>query len=407
MPTITHKQEAPPSLVGAMGRGRAACAIIALCFLLLTPLSALACGGFYTGDTPIYQNTERLIFAVAPGSTTLYEQISYSGDPKNFAWVLPVPSVPKLETTSIDLFRNLDQATAPRFYGPTPPPCGLAPLGGRGVGSGAPAGGSSVQVYGSGQVGPFAYDVIGSSDPNAAKQWLVSHHYQVNDTLQTTIAPYTQAHMLFLAMRLQPQAGVQDITPIKVTFATTQNQVMIAIRMAATASSAHMGLLVWIFGSSRFVPQNYQSVQVSDKQLSVTPSAGANYQDLVDKGISSASGHGFVTEFAQPTTSIYTGSSNTLSELRQHYSYVTRLYTRISPENMTLDPIFVAQSGLSNVSNIHDLSDHPAPTNCDAFNLFLGSLGQAVYPLSCLGLLLVGVLIVVGFVLVRRRVSKR
>src|SRR6266568_6205748 len=109
MPTITHKQEAPPSLVGAMGRGRAACAIIALCFLLLTPLSALACGGFYTGDTPIYQNTERMIFEVSPGSTTLYEQISYSGDPKNFAWVLPVPSVPTLHTAETRLFTLLDQ----------------------------------------------------------------------------------------------------------------------------------------------------------------------------------------------------------------------------------------------------------------------------------------------------------
>src|SRR6266567_7707338 len=104
--------------------------IIALCFVVLTPLTALACGGFFVPPgTPLDQNIERIIFAVSPGSMTVYEQINYKGAANDFAWVLPVPSVPKLDTAPVNTFRNLDQQTVPRFIGPEPPQCGLPPLG--------------------------------------------------------------------------------------------------------------------------------------------------------------------------------------------------------------------------------------------------------------------------------------
>ena len=369
---------------------RFACStIIAMCSILLMPLAALACGGFFTPETPLDQNIERIIFAAAPGSMTVYEQINYSGSASDFAWVLPVPSVPKLDTAPISTFRNLDLQTAPQFIGPEPPQCGLPPLGPRPVGSGAPPPGG-VNVYGSGTVGPFAYDVIGSSDPAALTKWLLGHHYHIPDQVQPAIQSYTQAHMLFLAMRLQPQTGVQDIQPVKVTFATTQPQVMIPLRMAASSAMPHMGILVWIFGSGRFVPQNYQPLQIRKTQIALDPYAGANYEQLVEKAASQANGHGFITEYAQPSSMLDTQGDPTLAGLQKGYSYVTRLYTRISPEQMTLDPVFAAQSGLPNVSNVYDLSKEPAPTTCDPFNLFLGSAWPLIY--------LAGILVILGLV---------
>ncbi len=368
---------------------RFACStIIAMCSILLMPLAALACGGFFTPETPLDQNIERIIFAAAPGSMTVYEQINYSGSASDFAWVLPVPSVPKLDTAPISTFRNLDLQTAPQFIGPEPPQCCLPPLGLRPVSSGLPPGG--VNVYGSGTVGPYAYDVIGSSDPAALTKWLLGHHYHIPDQVQPAIQSYTQAHMLFLAMRLQPQAGVQDIQPVKVTFATTQPQVMIPLRMAASSAMPHMGILVWIFGSGRFVPQNYQPLQIRKTQIALDPYAGANYEQLVEKAASQANGHGFITEYAQPSSMLDTQGDPTLAGLQKGYSYVTRLYTRISPEQMTLDPVFAAQSGLPNVSNVYDLSKEPAPTTCDPFNLFLGSAWPLIY--------LAGILVILGLV---------
>ncbi len=374
--------------------------IMAICSILLMPLAALACGGFFTPGTPLDQNIERIIFAVAPGSMTVYEQINYSGSASDFAWVLPVPSVPKLDTAPVNTFRNLDQQTVPRFIGPEPPQCGLPPLGLRPGSSGLPPRG--VNVYSSGTVGPYAYDVIGSSDPAALSKWLLGHHYHIPDQMQPAIQSYTQAHMLFLAMRLQPQAGVQDIQPVKVTFATTQPQVMIPLRMAASSAMPHMGILVWIFGSGRFVPQNYQPLQIRKTQIALDPYAGANYEQLVERAASQANGHGFITEYARPSSMLNTEGDPTLAGLQQRYSYVTRLYTRISPEQMTVDPVFAAQSGLPNVSNVYDLSKEPAPTTCDPFNLFLGSAWPLIY---LAGILVILGLVVGGVTLIRRRAS--
>lgn len=381
---------------------------MALCCLMLAPLPVLACGGLFTAQTPVNQANERMIFALDPGKVTLYEQINYSGTASDFAWVLPVPSVPKVETAPIDLFSTLDGATAPTFIEGSTPPCGFSP-GFRGNFAGAPAPSAHVSVYGSGAVGPYAYTVIGSSDPQALVKWLQSHHYHVPGNTQSLIQPYTQAHEMFLALRLQPTAGVQDITPVKLTMTLPNNatpaQIMIPIRMAAAASQPHTGILVWIFASSRFVPQNYQSVVLHDSQFTVSSTPGGNYSQLVDNAVNQAQGHAFITDYAQPTTSLYVNEPAELSALKQAHPYVTRLFTRLSPDQMLVDPIFTAASGQGNVSNFHTVT----PRNtCDPFNSWLGQVSSGIDATGffCCCILFI-VLLLVGAFLVIMRVARR
>ncbi len=383
---------------------RVSALLIALCCLLVLPLPAFACGGFFSAQVPVNQNVERIILAVGQNSTTMYEQINYQGNASDFAWVLPVAVVPKLDTASVSLFSSLDGQTAPRFIGPEAPRCGIAPLGNGGTSAGAPAPGTGggVHVYSGGTVGPFAYDVIGSQDATALTKWLQGHHYHVPDTMQDLISTYVQAHMFFLAMRLQPEAGVQDITPVKLTFPVAMTRIMIPLRMAAASSVEHTGVLVWIFAAQRFVSQNYQSFSLQGKQLTVDPYPGANYQSLIDAAVNKAGGHAFITELARPTQGLY-GATTEMNDLVNNYGYVTRFYTRLSPQQMTLDPVLVPQSGLPDVSNTYDLSDHTAPTSCDTFDLWLGSLGVAVYPLFFGTLFILGIVIGVAFVVLRKR----
>ncbi len=380
--------------------------LLALCCVLLTPLSSLACGGLFYSQARLDQQAERIIFAVGHGSLTLYEQINYQGPANDFAWVLPVPSVPEVATTTTQLFHALDLQTAPRYYVAPSSPCGWDPYRRFRVGGGAPQA-SGIIVYKGGTVGPFAYDVLGSTDPHALTAWLQAHAYHVPDMMQALIQPYVASHMLFLAMRLRPEAGVQDITPVQLTFATNGSDITIPLRMAAAAALPHMNLLVWIFSASRYVPKNYQSLHISDSQLSVTSYPETNYSQLVDTAVSQSGGHGFLTEYAGPAK-LGSASDPTLAALEQQYHYVTRLYTRISPEQMTLDPVFTAQAGLPNVSNIHPITP---PDTCDPVNRFLGqvsyNLGPAVY-VYIAGIVILLALLVTGVVILirRRRVAK-
>jgi MYXO-CTERM domain-containing protein len=95
-----------------------------------------------------------------------------------------------------------------------------------------------------------------------------------------------------------------------------------------------------------------------------------NYLPLVARKIDAAGGHGFVTEYAQPTGDLADRIANSfvpdrigeegiiardaLAALLRTKPYLTRLYTRVSPEEMDLDPIFHAVQG-DNVSNQHSI----------------------------------------------------
>jgi hypothetical protein len=355
--------------------------LLALACILLSPLSALACGGLFSADSYTEQSAERLIFAVDPGKVTLYEQIHYTGSPANFAWVLPVPAVPTVATASVDLFRELDRQTAPRFYQPEAPSCG-----GYGAGAPAPASGA-VNVYSSGATGPYSYNVIGSNDPQALTNWLTGHHYKIPAESQAEMQPYIAAHMFFLAMRLQGNATIQDMAPVKITYATSQPGVTIPLRMATPMEKENLQVLVWIFGQSRYIPQNYQSLQLDYSRLSSDLYKSNAYSSLVSQAVDKVGGHGFVTEYAQPTSNL-SPSDPELTALAKSYPYLTRMFTSIAPSQITLDPAFVAAPGQPAVSSVHEVSNPASsqPPICPPSDLAIG------------GIIGAGVLVIIGAV---------
>ncbi|MGK0360046.1 MAG: hypothetical protein ACI9U2_002352, partial [Bradymonadia bacterium] len=82
------------------------------------PALALACGGFFCSATPVDQTAERIIFVKEDAATvTSYVEITYQGSAEDFAWIVPVPSVPELDIWDGGAFNGLDLATQPQFRG--------------------------------------------------------------------------------------------------------------------------------------------------------------------------------------------------------------------------------------------------------------------------------------------------
>ncbi|HLX57742.1 MAG TPA: DUF2330 domain-containing protein [Ktedonobacteraceae bacterium] len=344
--------------------------LLALACIFINPLSALACGGLFSADNYTEQGAERLIFAVNAGQVTLYEQIHYTGSPKDFAWVLPVPAIPKVDTASISLFQELDQQTAPRFFQNASPSCESGTSG-----APAPASVGAVNVYSSGAVGPYNYSVISSNNPQALTLWLTGHNYKIPVASQAEMRPYIAAHMFFLAMRLQGNAGVQDMLPVKITYATSQSAITIPLRMATPMGKENLGVLVWIFAKSRYIPQNYQSLQLNYDLLSNDLYSPSSYPNLVSEAVNKVDGHGFVTEYAQPTSNLNANGTE-LTALEKSYSYLTRMYTSIAPAQINLDPSFVASSGLPNIEPAHEVANPASsqPLSCPISPLLVGGI---------------------------------
>jgi hypothetical protein len=336
--------------------------ILFVLLAMLTPVGAArACGGFFCTNIPVDQSAERIIFAVneAAGTIDAYVQINYTGSPDQFAWVVPVPNPPQVDVADIATIDELDGLTRPNYISPPLPNDCPVPMP-------AAAGGEGVTVFGQGSVGPYDYAIVGSEDPQAMVTWLRDNGYQITQAMEPLVDVYVKEKMVFLAMKLQPQKEVKDIQPVKMTYKSSKP--MIPLRLTAVAANPDMAVVTWIFAKSQAEPENYAKVAIPDDDIVFGVFSGSNYLSLVSQAADRHNGQAFVTEFAGPTRDL--GATDpTLSTLLRQYPYLTRVYTRLSPEEMTVDPVFRFNPDLPAISNVHDLSKDARVWDCEGGNI--------------------------------------
>lgn len=351
-------------------RGRLPLALAAVVVALLTgPGTALACGGLFCQNSPVDQNAERIIFTQnGDGTVSAIVQIQYTGWAEEFSWVLPLPNpigqedieVPE---TAMNAFFELETQTNPVFIPPPPPECAMRAMEDMVMEAEAPAEEEgAVTVFASGEVGPYGFDVIGSEDPDALIIWLRDHEYRVTEEMEPLINVYVDEGASFLAMRLLPESDVQDIQPVKVTYET--DRPMIPLRLTAVAANPDMAVIVWFYANNQAVPENYAHMEIADEELTFFTFGGNNYRQLMGERADEFGGQAFITEYAQPTRELPVADP-LLVDLHSRFAYLTRLNTVISPEEMTVDPMFDYNPQLRDVSNIHDLSSMTGLYDCE------------------------------------------
>lgn len=284
----------------------------------LSPSSAEACGGFFCDSAqPVNQAAERIIFSDnEDGTTTAIIQILYNGPSDRFAWVLPVPSIPTIGLSSNVAFTRLQSATNPNYQLQTTVEgecmeetdfnaTGSSSSGGvQDTSSSSDMNGPPVVVVAAGSVGPYDYEVIELdstlTDPaQVAVDWLETNGYDVTSVGPDLLRPYLEMEMKLLAFRLTKQAESGDVRPVILTYDAELPS--IPIKLTAAAADDDMGVLVWTLGSDRAIPLNYLSLELNDAVINWFNPA-SNYNDVVNLAANEAGGHGFVTEFADASS---------------------------------------------------------------------------------------------------------
>ena len=306
-------------------------------------------------------------------------------------------------------------------YHPPPPACpshggaSTGKGGGNGTGGGygsAGAGGSGagmtpggVEVISKQVIGSYDTVTFSAGDAASAVTWLNQNGFIVNDTMSPFMQPYVDEKMLFVASKLVPGAGVDAIKPLKMRYAA--DAPMIPIRLTAVAAEPHMPITAFVFGSSAFGPKDHPLLKVAPKDLDFGPDGRANYPMLLSRMIDETGGDGFFVEYSatapppayetapcclnpyqngcyglssdgkcecpnNPVDAVDCGNVPDLiagtklyDALRAKYPRVTRLTTRLSPEQMTFDPTFVPSQevmsgGLVLGGSHHTLTDCPS-----------------------------------------------
>ncbi len=369
-------------------------------------------------DYAVNQLAEQIIFEVEQNWITAHILIKYSGDPEQFAWIVPVAEAPELSLSPVSAFGMLDRATAPDVavnvddlcpvsewacqYHPAPDcgggggGCGMSAqsAGDDDFGAALDAGASSsdgatggeppVTVIDTEVVGDYQTVTFRATEAAAAAQWLRDNGFIVNPTTTLYMEPYVEANMVFVAAKLVPGAGVGAIKPLRMRFRAPFP--MIPLVLTAVAAEPHLTVTAFIFGAQPFRPMSHPVVTIDPARIAQDRDGRNNYPMVLARTIDEAGGDGFAVEYRgapiRPqfgqTTSCCDGAFDfcgvggnqkcecprddfdqtdcaavgdvvegvaLLDDLATRHQRLTRITTRISPEEMRFDPTFEPDAG--------------------------------------------------------------
>jgi MYXO-CTERM domain-containing protein len=278
---------------------------LALALSLAHAGEARACGGCLVQQMESTQVTgHRMALSISPDATTLWDQISYSGAPESFAWVLPVKGLAEVALSSDALFALLDQSTTVQISSPrincAPPVCP-----GRGTNDNAvppapaPADGGGVTVVARKTVGPYETVQLSSEDPDALAAWLGMNGYNIPSEIEPVIRAYVEEGFDFVALKLVPGEGISAMRPVRITVPGAS--LGLPLRMVAAGTGALTPITLWILGEGRYEPKNFSSFLIASQELVWDwDTQASNYKELRAERFDAADGKAWLVEAAEP-----------------------------------------------------------------------------------------------------------
>lgn len=283
----------------------AAAPILAALAVTLPAEDARACGGcFIQQQQSTVVTGHRMVLSISPDQTVLWDQIKYSGDPEEFAWILPVRPGAVIETSTDAWFETLDAATATTILSPqvncssgSSLGCGLSGVAFADGEEAAPFDNGGVTVLHEGTVGPYETVTLASTKPGALNEWLTEHGYNVDADTQPVIDAYVKEAFDFIALRLQPGKGVRQMKPVRVV--TEGMSAELPLRMVAAGTGASVAISLFTISEARFAAENFEnSIVPKELLLWDFDAKSSNYAQMRAAALSLKGGEVFLTPYA-------------------------------------------------------------------------------------------------------------
>lgn len=253
---------------------------------------------------PVEQTGEDVLFVQEGDQLETHVLIRYDGEAENFAWVVPVMSMPEIDVGSEPLFARLSAATAPRSditdtcADPDPGGCSFANCGD------TPPVNNLPDVVDEFMVGTFEGVVLDGGTVEGVMTWLDDNGYAAEAAAEPIIGEYLEAGFLFVAFRLKGGADVDEIHPIIIRQET--DEPCVPIRLTSIAAEDDMGVRVYFLDDTRWVPTNYKHVELNRLRVKWPERTGTfggfsgAYNEVLSMAVDEAGGRAFVTQYAGP-----------------------------------------------------------------------------------------------------------
>ena len=240
--------------------------------------SAQAFCGFYVGkaDANLFNEASQVIVARDGDKTVVSMLNDYKGELKEFAVVVPVPSVLKKGQINVGdkkLFDRLDAYSAPRlaeYYDANPcetrryeqvvmsPMAAARPAVQRNKSLG-------VTVEASYTVGEYDIVILSATQSDGLETWLKQNGYKIPANSAKALAPYIRQNLKFFVAKVnlaeQAKTGYQMLRPLQ--FAYESEKYMLPIRLGMANARGPQDLIVYMLSrNGRVETSNYRTIKM-------------------------------------------------------------------------------------------------------------------------------------------------
>lgn len=255
--------------------------------VLLVPVSADAFCGFYVakGDSSLFNQSSQVVLVRDGDRTVLTMASDYQGDPREFALVVPVPTLlekGQIRVVEKDVIDHLDAFTAPRLVeyhdgNPclvardrlemgAPPPAAAVAQAGRAKSLG-------VTIEASYTVGEYDILILSARESRGLETWLREAGYRIPPGAADVLGSYIRQNLRFFVARVnlgeKERLGVRWLRPIQVAYESPR--FMLPIRLGTVNAKGAQDLFVYaLTRTGRVETTNYRTVRLpSDVDLPV------------------------------------------------------------------------------------------------------------------------------------------
>jgi hypothetical protein len=280
---------------------------------------ALAFCGFYVAraDGKLTNKASEVVLARNGTTTAITMASDYQGDPKDFALVIPVPTVVKKEDIHVVdqvAVDRLDKYSEPRLVEyPDEDPC--APLAlEEAVVTAAPAPlpagrsrGSDVKVEARYSVEEYEIVILSAEQSDGLQAWLTDNGYKIPAGASDVLGSYIKQRMHFFVAKVDlgrmALGGRHFIRPLQVRYESAK--FMLPIRLGTVNGSGPQDLILMaLTPNGRVETTNYQTVKVPtgiDVPLYIKGKFADFYRTLFDRQVARAGGTSVFLEYAWNT----------------------------------------------------------------------------------------------------------
>jgi hypothetical protein len=293
---------------------------LALALLFAFGESARAFCGFYVAraDTTLFNRASKVVLAHKGERTVLTMASDVRGNPKEFAIVIPVPTVIRreqihiAETAAMD---HLDAYTAPRLVeyrdedpcAPRPVVMPMMAASPAGAGRSRHAEALGVSVEATYSIGEYDIVILSARDSGGLLTWLDENGYKVPKAAEAVVGSYIRQNMHFFLAKVnlerQSTLGFVYLRPIQVTYDSPK--FMLPIRLGTVNADGPQELIILALSPrGRVETTNYRTVRLAsgaEVPLYIKEAFGDFYRAMFDRQVAAEGGRAVFLEYAWDT----------------------------------------------------------------------------------------------------------